>query len=51
MIVGISEGAQDISPQAMMDRQQAVLDVVIKDPGGRLGDRLYRTRRLDRHRE
>ena len=32
MIVGISEGAQDISPQAMMERQQAVLDVVIKDP-------------------
>jgi hydrophobe/amphiphile efflux-1 (HAE1) family protein len=32
MILGISEGAQDISPQAMMERQQAVLDVVIKDP-------------------
>ena len=32
MIFGISEGAQDISPQAMMDRQRAVLDVVIKDP-------------------
>ena len=32
MIVGISEGAQDISPQAMMERQRAVLDVVIKDP-------------------
>src|SRR6202008_2011324 len=32
MIVGISEGAQDISPQAMMERQQAVLDVVTKDP-------------------
>jgi hydrophobe/amphiphile efflux-1 (HAE1) family protein len=32
MIVGISEGAQDISPQAMMDRQRAVLGVVIKDP-------------------
>jgi HAE1 family hydrophobic/amphiphilic exporter-1 len=32
MIVGISEGAQDISPQAMMERQQAVLGVVIKDP-------------------
>src|SRR5271169_3673978 len=32
MIVGISEGAQDISPQAMMDRQEAVLDVVVKDP-------------------
>ncbi len=32
MVVGISEGAQDISPQAMMDRQEAVLDVVVKDP-------------------
>jgi hydrophobe/amphiphile efflux-1 (HAE1) family protein len=32
MIVGISEGAQDVSPQAMMERQQAVLGVVIKDP-------------------
>jgi hydrophobe/amphiphile efflux-1 (HAE1) family protein len=32
MIVGISEGAQDISPQAMMERQEAVLGVVIKDP-------------------
>jgi hydrophobe/amphiphile efflux-1 (HAE1) family protein len=32
MIVGISEGAQDSSPQAMMERQQAVLDVVTKDP-------------------
>src|SRR5580704_2799247 len=32
MIVGISEGAQDISPQAMMERQEAVLSIVIKDP-------------------
>jgi HAE1 family hydrophobic/amphiphilic exporter-1 len=32
MIVGISEGAQDVSPQAMMERQQAMLGVVIKDP-------------------
>src|SRR5271165_1986825 len=32
MIVGIAEGAQDISPQAMRDRQLAVLDVVVKDP-------------------
>ena len=51
MIVGISEGAQDISPQAMMERQEAVLDVVVKDPGGRFGDRLYRSGRIDRHRE
>jgi HAE1 family hydrophobic/amphiphilic exporter-1 len=32
MIVGITEGAQDISPQGMMDRQLAILDVVEKDP-------------------
>ena len=32
MIFGISEGAQDISPQAMMERQRAVLDAVIRDP-------------------
>ena len=32
MIVGISEGAQDISPQGMKDRQEAVLDVVSRDP-------------------
>jgi multidrug efflux pump subunit AcrB len=31
-IVGISEGAQDISPQAMMERQAAILEVVTKDP-------------------
>jgi hydrophobe/amphiphile efflux-1 (HAE1) family protein len=32
MIVGISEGAQDISPQAMAERQAAILDVIAKDP-------------------
>jgi len=32
MIVGITEGAQDISPQAMIARQNAILDVVTKDP-------------------
>jgi hydrophobe/amphiphile efflux-1 (HAE1) family protein len=32
MIVGITEGAQDISPQAMMGRQQAILEIVVKDP-------------------
>ena len=32
MIVGISEGAQDISPQAMMERQAAILAVVARDP-------------------
>jgi HAE1 family hydrophobic/amphiphilic exporter-1 len=32
MIVAISEGAQDISPQAMMDRQEALLAVVDQDP-------------------
>ena len=33
LILGISEGSQDISPQSMANRQQAVLDVVSKDPG------------------
>ncbi len=32
MIVGISEGAEDISPQGMKDRQEAVLDIVSRDP-------------------
>jgi hydrophobe/amphiphile efflux-1 (HAE1) family protein len=32
MIVGITEGAQDISPQAMKERQEAVLRIVTKDP-------------------
>jgi hydrophobe/amphiphile efflux-1 (HAE1) family protein len=32
LIVGISEGSEDISPQAMANRQQAILDVVSKDP-------------------
>jgi HAE1 family hydrophobic/amphiphilic exporter-1 len=32
MIVGISEGAQDISPQGMMERQEAVLGIVVQNP-------------------
>jgi HAE1 family hydrophobic/amphiphilic exporter-1 len=32
LIVGITEGAQDISPQDMMERQTAILGVVSKDP-------------------
>ena len=32
LIVGITEGAQDISPAGMMQRQQAVLRVVSQDP-------------------
>jgi len=32
MIVGITEGAEDISPEAMRQRQLAILDVVTKDP-------------------
>ncbi len=32
LIVGIAEGAQNISPQAMKDRMHAVLAVVTKDP-------------------
>ena len=32
LIVGIAEGAQNISPQAMKDRMRAILAVVTKDP-------------------
>jgi hydrophobe/amphiphile efflux-1 (HAE1) family protein len=32
LIIGQSEAAQDISYQAMRERQQAVLDVVVRDP-------------------
>jgi len=32
LIVGIAEGAQNISPQAMKDRMRAVLTVVTQDP-------------------
>jgi HAE1 family hydrophobic/amphiphilic exporter-1 len=32
LIQGIAEGAENISPQAMKDRMQAVLAVVMKDP-------------------
>jgi hydrophobe/amphiphile efflux-1 (HAE1) family protein len=32
MIVGISEGAQNISPQGMMERQEVVLAAVSRDP-------------------
>src|SRR3984893_9239989 len=32
LIIGIAEGAQDISPEGMMGRMEAVLDVVTKDP-------------------
>jgi hydrophobe/amphiphile efflux-1 (HAE1) family protein len=32
LIVGIAEGAENISPQAMKDRMQAILAVVTKDP-------------------
>jgi multidrug efflux pump subunit AcrB len=32
LIIGQSEAAQDISYQAMTERQQAMLDVVVKDP-------------------
>ncbi len=32
LIVGIAEGAQNISPEAMKDRMRAVLAVVTKDP-------------------
>ena len=32
LIVGISEGAEDISPQGMKERQAAILDIVARDP-------------------
>jgi hydrophobe/amphiphile efflux-1 (HAE1) family protein len=32
LIIGIAEGAQNISPEGMMGRVEAVLDVVTKDP-------------------
>jgi HAE1 family hydrophobic/amphiphilic exporter-1 len=32
MILAITEGAQDISPQAMRERQEAILDIVSRDP-------------------
>ena len=32
LVIGIAEGAQNISPQSMKDRMQAVLAVVTKDP-------------------
>src|SRR3954464_8401257 len=32
LIIGLSEAAQDISFQAMAERQQAVIDVVMRDP-------------------
>jgi hydrophobe/amphiphile efflux-1 (HAE1) family protein len=32
LILGISEGSQDISPQSMANRQQAILDVASRDP-------------------
>ena len=32
LILGISEGSQDISPPSMANRQQAILDVASKDP-------------------
>ena len=32
LIIGIAEGAQDISPEGMMGRVEAVLEVVTKDP-------------------
>src|SRR5260370_12776676 len=34
LIVGITDGAQNISPHAMKERTQAVLQAVTKDPAG-----------------
>jgi len=32
LIIGISEAAQDVSPQGMKDRQRAILDIASRDP-------------------
>jgi len=32
LIIGISEGAQDVSPDGMKQRQQAILEIASKDP-------------------
>ena len=32
LIIGLSEGAQDISFQAMAERQQALLNAIMRDP-------------------
>ena len=32
LIVGISEAAQDVSPEGMKQRQQAILGIIMKDP-------------------
>src|SRR5258708_30648928 len=34
LIIGLSEAAQDIASQAMAERQQALLDAVLRDPAG-----------------
>ncbi|MGY3467185.1 multidrug efflux pump subunit AcrB [Bradyrhizobium sp. LM6.11] len=47
-IVGITEAAQDISFPAMSERQQAIVDILSKDPGGTVGGELYRPGRPDR---
>src|SRR4030088_1603868 len=35
VILGVSEGPQDVSFAAMVSRQRALADVILKDPGGR----------------
>ena len=47
-IVGITEAAQDISFPAMSERQQALVDMLLKDPAIESVGELYRPGRADR---
>ena len=47
-IVGITEASEDISFPAMAQRQQALVNILLKDPAIELGQQLYRPRRPDR---
>ena len=43
-IVGITEASQDISFPAMVQRQQALVDILLKDPAIAIGRQLHRRR-------
>ena len=51
LIIGLAEGAQDISYPAMADRMEALLDPRAEGSCRRLGRRQHRPRGLDRHAE
>ena len=51
MILGIAEAAQDISYPAMVQRMQAVINIVLKDPAVALGRRQHRRGRRVGHTE